>query len=293
MNTGVLVVLAIIIATVVFSAWRRFSFSIVVSIACVAVYVVMLLAQPNSPIGIMNLLAFQPSDLTTPAFEYTILTSMYTHASILHLLFNILGLFFLGLIFEQRIGTRPFILLYFIAGLCGTLAFAAIRWNEPMTAVVGASGAISGVLGGFARLYPKERMSMLLFFFPLPPMPIWIIVGIFVFIQLLFVGGNAGIAVEGHIGGLVAGILVAPFVARLSKAPRMERAAKNIPTTAFRRLATSPKLKNDLERIEKEEIPEVKKAWVEKFLAEARCPQCGSRLKMQHGMVMCERGHII
>lgn len=293
MNIGVVAVLAVIFATTAFSAWRKLSFSIIVSTACVAVFAVMHLAAPGNPDGIMNQLWFMPRDLTDPSYAYTILTSMYTHANILHLLFNILGLFFIGLIFEQRIGTRPFMLLYFIAGICGTLTFAAIRWGQPLTAVVGASGAISGVLGGFARLYPKERMSMLLFFFPLPPMPIWIVVAIFVFIQLLFVGGSSGIAVEGHIGGLVAGILVAPLVARLSSAPRMERASRRIPVGTFKRMATTPELKAILELIEKEEIPDVRNAWADKFLAEARCPHCGAKLKMQRGGVMCERGHII
>ncbi len=294
MDLGVLAVLVIIAVTTAISVWRKLSFSIVVSVACVAVFAAMLIAAPDQPNGIINLLAFTPHDLVDPNFEYTVLTSMYTHASIFHLLFNILGLFFLGLVFEQRIGVRPFVLLYFVSGICGTLAFAALRWNDPLTAVVGASGAISGVLGGFARLYPREKMSMLLFFFPLPPLPMWVIVGIYVFIQLFFIGPSSGIAVEGHVGGLIAGVLVAPLVVKLSPRPKLERGVRRIPLAAFRKLAITPNLKSMLERIDKEEIPEVKKAWIERFLSEARCPYCGSRIGIgRGGAIMCQKGHLI
>jgi membrane associated rhomboid family serine protease len=201
---------------------------------------------------------------------------------------NILGLAFIGTIFEERIGPRPFILLYLLAGFVGTLTFAAAHWNDQYVAVVGASGAIFGVMGAFARLYPNERMVLLLF--PFAPMPIWVIVGIFVLIQFVFVSGEANVAVEAHLGGLLAGILLAPIIV---KAPLHKRVKRMVSLSALKKLATTPELKAMMRRIEEEEIPDVRSAWIEHFLASARCPHCGSRLKVSKETVRCEKGHLI
>jgi hypothetical protein len=156
--------------------------------------------------------------------------------------------------------------------------------------VVGASGAISGVLGGFARLYPRERLSMIIMVIPLPPMPIWIIVGIFVFIQILLSGTSTDIAFEAHLGGLAAGILLAPLVVKM---PLHKRVKRMISLSSIRGLATTPELKSILRRIEDEELPDIKSAWIENFLSKARCPHCGSPLRATKEAVVCEKGHII
>ena len=279
-----MVTIAIIIGSIVFSAWKQISFSIVASATCVALFLIMALTDT------MAELEFRPRDLIDGARMYTVLTSMYTHLDFLHLFYNILGLAFIGIVFEQRIGTRPFILLYLLSGLAGTIAFAAIYWNNLSVAVIGASGAISGVLGGFARLYPNERMSMFLFFVPLPPLPIWIIVGVFVFIQFLFLGGT-NIAVEAHLGGLAAGILLAPLVVKVPKGSG--RAKKTISAHSLRKLAVTPELRSILSRIENEEVADVRSAWIEHFLAKARCPHCGAKIEASRDGVRCERGHLL
>lgn len=284
MDVWVLVTIAIIIGSIVLSAWKQISFSIVASVACVAIFLIMAVADT------MGELEFMPRDLVDASRFYTVLTSMYTHFDFFHLFYNILGLAFIGIIFEQRIGTRPFILLYLLSGLAGTLAFAAIYWNNMSVAVIGASGAISGVLGGFARLFPNERMAMLMFFVPLPPMPIWIIVGIFVFIQVFFLGGT-NIAIEAHLGGLAAGVILAPLVVRIPRSSgKMKR---TISAQSLRRLAVTPELKSILSRIENEEVPDVRSAWIEHFISKAQCPHCGAKVVATRGGVRCERGHLL
>jgi membrane associated rhomboid family serine protease len=232
-----------------------------------------------------------PHDITEPSRLYTLLTSMFMHADFTHIFLNLLMLVLIGLVFEQRIGTRPFVVLYLLAGVIGTLSFAAVRWGEPLTAAVGASGAIVGILGGFARLYPNEKMML----FPIPvPMSIWTVVLIFAGLQFLLFFGATNIAVEAHLGGLVAGVLLAPYVIRLPLRQKTRvRKVQTLSVGQLRALATTPQLKSMLDRIEHEEVSDVRSAWIEHFLSEAKCPQCGSRLRVEKGLILCEKGHII
>jgi len=291
MEPWVLLVIGVTIAATLYAAWKQFSFSIVASIICVFTYIVMSVAGQNNWYAAEGMIAFSPVDLTDPARIYTVLTSIFAHANLVHLMFNVLGLIFIGMVFEQRVGPRPFILLFFLSGLAGTLVFAGIHWNDGMFIVLGASGAISGVLGAFARLYPKEKLSMFIMFVPLPPLPIWVIVGIFVLIQLLLIPTSSQIAYEAHLGGLAAGILLAPALVRHPLSKRVKRAA--ISLSALRRLATTPELKTVLRRIEEESLPDVRSAWIEHFVSVARCPHCGSHLKASRGELMCGKGHFL
>ncbi len=293
MNIWVAAILVMIIASTAYSYYRQMSFSIVAAVVCVVSFIVLLLSAGDAYSGVseaMYEVAFFPGDLTDPARAYTVLTSMFTHADFTHILFNMLGLVFIGMAFEQRIGTRPYILLFFVTGLCGTLAFAGLNWGDDFTAVVGASGAISGVLGAFARMFPHERMSLILMFFPLPPMPMWVIVAGFMALQLVFLTGRTNIAVEAHVGGLLAGLILAPYIVRLPLHKRMRRM---VSLSALRRLAITPELKSTLRMIEQESIPDVRSAWIEEFLSKATCPHCGARLKPRKEGVMCERGHML
>jgi membrane associated rhomboid family serine protease len=220
---------------------------------------------------------------------YTVLTSMYAHDryTLNHLLLNMIGLAFIGIVLEQRIGTRPFALLYLLSGFFGTLAFAGSYWNDPFVGVIGASGAVSGVLGGFARLYPNERMAFI--FLPTYPMRIPYVVLIFVALQFVFLY-TGGVAWQAHLGGLVAGILIAPLVVRIRAKGQTRR---SVPTAALRKLAVTPELRDMLRHVEQESVPDVRNAWVEHFMAKARCPICGSPIKVSGEAVRCSKGHLL
>jgi membrane associated rhomboid family serine protease len=288
MNVGVWVVLAAIIISIAISAWKQYNFSIIASIVCVFAYIVTYLAAPSSPYGITYELGFSPHDLVDPGQAYTILTSMYTHAGMTHLFFNLLGLIIIGIVFEQKIGTRPYLVLYILSGICGSLAFAAFRWTGPTVIAVGASGAIFGVMGGFARLFPKERF--MLFLFPVA-LPIWVIVVGYLVLQLVLIPTAPNIAVEAHVGGLVAGILLAPLVVKLPASKTKLKLVASAPN--LRKLATTPELRSMLKRIEEESVPDVKKAWMDHFISKARCPQCGAAIVAEKGTIRCEKGHLI
>jgi membrane associated rhomboid family serine protease len=280
----------IIVLGIAYSYVRQFSYSLVASATCGGVFAILVVT--SSQYGFLAsetgfAIAFSPRDVSDPGMFYTLLTSMYAHADPSHLIFNLLVLAFIGMIFEQRIGTRPFIILYLLCGLAGTLLFTAIRWND-LVLVVGASGAISGVLGAFARLYPHERMTFV--FFPLFPIPLWVVVAGFLVLQLFFLSGQSNVAVEAHIGGLAAGLLLAPLVVKM---PVRSRVRRMVSLSALRRMATTPELEAILRNIEDEEFPDVRSAWIEEFLSTAKCPQCGARLRVTREAVMCERGHML
>jgi len=291
MNVWVAAVVAIIVISAAYSYLKQLSFSLVVSVVCVTSFALLLISAGTPFYGdseTMYQLEFIPKDLTDPGRLYTVLTSMYTHASITHLMVNILVIAFIGMAFEQRIGTRPYILLYFLTGLCGTLVFAGFNWGDDFIAVVGASGAISGILGAFVRMFPHERMTLL--FFPMMPMPLWVMIAGYLALQVVFLSGSSNVAVEAHVGGLAAGYLIAPFVAKL---PLRNRVKRSVSLPALRKLATTPELETIMRRIEDESIPDVRSVWVEHFLSTAKCPHCGAKLKTRNEGIMCERGHML
>ncbi len=286
MNAWVLAVLALIAVSVMLSAWKEYNFSIIVSIDCVLVYILTYAAAPYTQSEMLYQLGFSPHDLLDTGRVYTVLTSMYTHEGIMHLFLNLIGIVVIGLAFEQKIGTRPYILLYLLTGLCGTLAFAGVRWFGAPVVAVGASGAIFGVLGAFARLYPRERFMFILF--PVA-IPLWGIVVGYLLLQLLVIPTSSNVAVEGHIGGLVAGLVLAPLAFKLPAVRARTRKATS--TSALRQLATTPELEAMLDRIEHESVEDVKAAWIDHFVSKARCPRCGGPLTVHKGVIKCEKGH--
>jgi membrane associated rhomboid family serine protease len=148
---------------------------------------------------------------------FQIITYMFVHADISHILFNMLSLFFLGPMVEMTLGAKRFLGLYLISGLAGLAAHFLVWYLPyltgqtefaPFFSVLGASGAVFGVTIAFATLYP-DRQLMLLF----PPIPIkaWvmalILVGIGLYSGLTGSGGN--IAHFAHLGGALAGFILA------------------------------------------------------------------------------------
>jgi membrane associated rhomboid family serine protease len=133
---------------------------------------------------------------------WTIVTYMFVHASMAHIFFNMLGLVFLGPRVEDRLGGKHFLGLYFVSGLGGAL-FSFLF--APQAGVVGASGAILGVVLAFAMYWPREKL--LLFF--VIPMEAWLLVALFA-AGTLYLGMShsaSGIAHFAHLGGLAFGFV--------------------------------------------------------------------------------------
>jgi len=106
--------------------------------------------------GIANVLAFVPSDaLLRP---WTLVTYMFVHASTTHILFNMLSLYFFGPRVEERLGSRRFIILYFLSGISGAILSMIFA---PYAPIVGASGAVFGIMLAFAKFWPTAEIYIM------------------------------------------------------------------------------------------------------------------------------------
>jgi membrane associated rhomboid family serine protease len=127
---------------------------------------------------------------------YTVLTSLFLHGGIYHILGNMLWLYWYGTALAQIIGEVKFLILYFAAGLVGNAFFLLI---EPFGVAIGASGAIFGLGGALAVLRPRIKIVL----FPIPiPMDLWVYV-IVGFVLMSFV---PGVGWQAHLGGLLTGL---------------------------------------------------------------------------------------
>jgi len=143
----------------------------------------------------------------------SVLTAMFLHAGWAHLLGNMLYLWIFGNNVEDRLGRLRFLLFYLGVGVVATLVFVAVNANV-LSTLVGASGAIAGVLGAYLVLFPAARVTLIippLFFFPFR-LPALLVLG-FWFVLQLFSGRAAdmaggGVAYLAHVAGFVAGVAV-------------------------------------------------------------------------------------
>jgi membrane associated rhomboid family serine protease len=129
---------------------------------------------------------------------WTLVTYMFLHDGTLHLLFNMLGLFFFGPRLEEELGGKDFLLLYFISGITGAL----LSFLTPNVAIVGASGAVYGIFLGFARYWPREQI----YIWGILPVEARTLVIVMTVLSLMggFTGGG-NIAHFAHLGGFVGG----------------------------------------------------------------------------------------
>ena len=142
----------------------------------------------------------------------TILTSMFMHSGFMHIAGNMLFLWIFGDNVEDYFGHFPYLLFYFACGIGSGLAHIIFNYNSPLPAL-GASGAISGVMGAYIVLYPRARVLTLVFVFFIP-IPAFIILGYWFLLQFLAgvtsVGAVAtgGVAWWAHIGGFIMGMVI-------------------------------------------------------------------------------------
>ena len=153
----------------------------------------------------------------------TLITSMFMHGGIAHIFGNMLFLWIFGDNVEDRLGHFRYLIFYLVCGLLASLAHVVTTImfsTDPRSLLVpslGASGAISGVLGGYLLLHHSRRVTVILFRM-LTDVPAWVAIGIWFAFQLisglgLLGGGSAlgGVAYAAHIGGFVAGVVLVKF----------------------------------------------------------------------------------
>jgi membrane associated rhomboid family serine protease len=161
-----------------------------------------------------------------PPILVTAFTSMFMHGGILHLAGNMLFLWIFGNNVEDSMGKIKFIIFYALGGLAALAGQTLVSSGSgDAVPLVGASGAIAAVLGGYIVLYPRARVLTLIFiilFFTIVEIPAMVVLGIWFVQQLLFgfwglsdaTGAGGGVAYFAHIGGFVFGLLMIRAFAR-------------------------------------------------------------------------------
>jgi len=160
----------------------------------------------------------------SPGQHISIFTSMFLHGGLLHIAGNMLFLWIFGNNIEDYFGHFKFAVFYLACGFAATLAHILMNAASPIP-TIGASGAISGVLGAYFLLFPRARVVTLIpifFFFYFIEVPAYFFLGVYLFLQLLYAlpslageaGAAHGIAWFAHIGGFFAGILLLLFFSK-------------------------------------------------------------------------------
>jgi membrane associated rhomboid family serine protease len=153
------------------------------------------------------------------AWEWgTIITSMFTHGGVFHLLGNMLFLYLYGDNVEEAMGKIWYLLFYLSCGLLAALAQALVNPNSGVP-MVGASGAISGVIASYLLLYPRANVRVFYWFIILIGtiyIPAYLVLGWWLVQQVLAfpesMKAAGGVAVTAHLGGFVAGFVLTPFI---------------------------------------------------------------------------------
>jgi membrane associated rhomboid family serine protease len=152
----------------------------------------------GSILGVSQQIAAQAgvSSATISSQPWTIVSALFIHDGIYHILFNMLTLYFFGMYVLALVGETRFFLVYFIGGIVGNALFMLLA---PNTTAVGASGAIFALGGVLAVLVPRLKVMI----FPIPvPVDLWISI-LLSFLVLIFF---TGVAWQAHLGGLLTGL---------------------------------------------------------------------------------------
>ena len=157
-----------------------------------------------------------PAQIATGTGLITLLTSMFLHGGFLHIGGNMLYLYIFGDNVEDLAGHVGYLLFYLTTGVIGAMSHVA---SDPSSTIVtiGASGAISGVLGAYVRKFPHARVRTIVyfgFFIRFTRVPAMFLIGFWFFYQLIFalVGIEGGVAYFAHVGGFIAGFVLSALL---------------------------------------------------------------------------------
>lgn len=306
-----LLCICIMIGAIFIGIIKKFMITYVLIVSNIVIFIITWIYYNEIVYGIVDGsqlyagLGFRSIFLSTEYFPqvYTLFTSMFIHGGFAHIFGNMIVFFFVGLPFEQRIGWKNFLIIYLVTGVCGALTHSLLNL-ESTVPLIGASGAIFGIMGAFAFSYPRDEIVMpigigimfltrikvmyaVIFFAALETVIVW----------LNDVADNT--AHFAHLGGLISGFILAALLLRKQKthtklgktiyydsySPQRPR---DIDMGNLKKFATTQELKDMLNKIENETVPQVKDVWIEHFFDKAICPKCGKPLYHFEGKIWCE-----
>jgi membrane associated rhomboid family serine protease len=190
---------------------------LIVANAVIALLLATILTSPR----ILDALIFDPSFHQTINRPWTFLTYMFVHGGLLHLLGNMLGLYFFGTAVEERMGSRSFLFYYLFCGVAAAIFSLGLSGLIDVSPFLGSSGAVLGVALAFAVFWPDAEIMV--FPFPIPIRAktlVMILVGISAFFGLvLWNSPRGGVAHLAHLGGILAGYIFFRVQAFSQRAP--------------------------------------------------------------------------
>jgi len=292
METVSWIAFAIIAATLVILALRKHSPTMVLAISNCLIFIIGMIESGGFNATLLTEMGFR-SDLSYFVNEpWTIITSMFAHVDPMHLIFNMLFLLVVGIPLESRIGKERFIAIYFIGGMIGTVVFAVTETMAGGHALlVGASGAISALMGAMLLLYPREKIMF--FLGPLltdrftvrVPILVWFAIQL-----LLFTFDDSPVAYAAHLGGFVAGIGIA-WLLRPGGTKSERKMTDGI--SSLKALCNTSALREMYDYAENAKDSVTRKIWVERILKDVACPECGAAVKRKGKGFVCTKGHKI
>lgn len=187
----------------------------------VAVFLWEILLDPNIFNRMVRTFGFVPSAVVRQKTYYMFLTSMFLHGGILHLAGNMLYLHIFGDNLEDLCGHVPYLAFYLACGFGGSLLQLVSDWGSTIPSI-GASGAISGLLGAYIYHFPNVRIKTVItfgIFIRLVRLPAYFLIGFWFLYQLIlgFLAADSTVAYWAHVGGFIAGLGLARILARRRK----------------------------------------------------------------------------
>jgi len=315
-STILLVIIFIFVGLSIYLPWKKKASAIgVISTSIIVVFIFQLVftsdifqglplidqLEPLSHSQLVVDLGLNPERIIHNQTLYQMITSMYLHGDFLHLIFNFIGLFILGVQLEKKIGWYRFLILYYGSGIIGGAIVLMIspfdQLGHGMNVVsIGASGAIYGIIGGYWLLYPKDRII-----FPIPlffmrmynKWPVWLIFliygGISTFFLLLQTDDN--ISHLGHFGGLIGAFPVAALI----RPPAEPEKLKKLKKVDLKKYARTKKQKEYLKKAMDADEEDIRNAWLDEFFQNIVCEKCkASHMTYEESKAVCPKcGHSI
>ncbi len=299
----ILVLVAIMVGVYPFALWRRMSFTVATIIANAIIFIIYI--APRSAeiyFDVVYNLGFANTSLQTGEGLWALYTHMYIHADFMHVFFNMFILYLMGVPFEQRVGWKWMAVVYWGTGILGGgVINGLVTLPEPIVGI-GASAAISGIIGTFAMMYPRDRIPMVIIFIILPRVQVAFGALVFILFQtfLAIVSsslpyGLGNVGYTAHLAGVMVGVAIGLVLARKGvEAPgpsaSLGRKLDKLEYERMRPLARKPANEARLDALIKEDIPEVKEVLLEDLVSRVRCPQCDSIVMLHRGHTLkCER----
>lgn len=280
-----------------YSAIKRANLGLALILANLLVFVLQIFSARFVPDWYEELiftLAF-PQYKISLTWAYQLFTHAFLHGGIFHILGNMLVLFFVGVAFEEREGTKRFATVYFVAMVFAVLFDTMFNFGR-LSYAIGASGAVSGVLGAMLIKYPKAEIPMFLGPIFLMRVKAWIAIIFFFLVETMLsfsslAGMSDGVAHLAHVGGFLTGVFVAMFFsgARLGDVKRMEV----LDLDALEKLIVNKEQKKAIENLRKAEIPDIVDAWLQHFAQHTKCWKCGSLMEYRKPNLVCKCGNAV